>query len=80
MRKGYCLNLPAKLLGKIAYFSIQIFQESGRFVRPDSIFRNFISKDPNSQFPAEKGRYALYISPGCPWVNAITFPTLFLFD
>jgi len=41
----------------------------GSFVRPDSIFRNFISKDPNAKFAAEKGRYALYLSPGCPWAH-----------
>ncbi|KAJ4860056.1 hypothetical protein T069G_05044 [Trichoderma breve] len=47
----------------------QVYHDKGRFTRPDSIFRNFISKDPNSQFPAEKGRYALYLSPGCPWAH-----------
>lgn len=44
------------------------YQKDGHFTRPASTFRNFVSADPNSQFPAEKGRYALYISPGCPWV------------
>ncbi|KAL7940945.1 glutathione S-transferase [Trichoderma barbatum] len=47
----------------------KVYHDKGRFTRPDSIFRNFISKDPNSQFPAEKGRYALYLSPGCPWAH-----------
>ncbi|KAF7561788.1 hypothetical protein G7046_g2360 [Stylonectria norvegica] len=46
-----------------------IYHKDGRFTRPDSTFRNFISKDPNSKFPAEKDRYALYLSPGCPWAH-----------
>jgi len=47
----------------------KIYQANGHFTRPDSTFRNFISRDPNSRFPAEKGRYALYFSPGCPWAH-----------
>ncbi|KAI5922088.1 glutathione S-transferase [Camillea tinctor] len=45
------------------------YQKNGQFTRPDSTFRNFISRDPNSAFPAEKGRYALYLAPGCPWAH-----------
>ncbi|KAK3496197.1 glutathione S-transferase [Neurospora crassa] len=44
-------------------------QWSGAFIRSESAFRNFISPDSNAQFPAEKGRYALYISPTCPWAH-----------
>jgi len=29
-------------------------------------FRDVIDKDENSHFPAEKGRYELYLSPACP--------------
>ncbi|KAM5362160.1 hypothetical protein ACJZ2D_012682 [Fusarium nematophilum] len=39
----------------------------GGFDRPESAFRNSISRAPGSRFPPEKGRYALYLSPGCPW-------------
>ncbi|KAI0127091.1 glutathione S-transferase [Xylariales sp. AK1849] len=45
------------------------YQKDGNMVRPDSTFRDFISRDPGSKFPAEKGRYALYLSPGCPWAH-----------
>ncbi|KAK6834354.1 glutathione transferase [Apiospora arundinis] len=45
------------------------YQKDGKFIRPASTFRNFVSKDPGSRFPAEKGRYALYISTGCPWAH-----------
>lgn len=43
--------------------------KGGAFERVDAQFRNFISSDPSAKFPAEKGRYALYVSPGCPWVR-----------
>jgi putative glutathione S-transferase len=33
------------------------------------VFRNHISSDPSSLFPAEPGRYALYIHLGCPWAH-----------
>ncbi|XP_072965053.1 uncharacterized protein [Typha angustifolia] len=32
-------------------------------------FSNFISKDKTSQFPAESGRYHLYLSYACPWAS-----------
>ena len=38
----------------------------GRFVRQDSAFRNFIGSE---KFPAEAGRYHLYISHACPWAH-----------
>lgn len=43
--------------------------KDGQFRRKASAFRNFISSDSNSEFPAEKGRYALYIHIGCPWAH-----------
>ncbi|CAA9962658.1 Glutathione transferase [Pyrenophora teres f. maculata] len=45
--------------------------KDGQFRRKPSAFRNFISSDPSSEFPAEKGRYALYIHMGCPWAHRI---------
>lgn len=47
--------------------SLDEISDSGAFTRSDSTFRQFVSKDPNSQFPAESGRYHLYISYACPW-------------
>jgi len=38
----------------------------GRFVRSESQFRNSIGSD---EFPAEAGRYHLYISFACPWAH-----------
>jgi glutathionyl-hydroquinone reductase len=36
--------------------------KKGEFVRPDSKFRNWISASGESDFPAEAGRYHLYIA------------------
>jgi glutathionyl-hydroquinone reductase len=41
--------------------------DSGRFVRPSTTFRNFLTADGSSGFKAEPGRYHLYISWACPW-------------
>ncbi|MEM8749490.1 MAG: glutathione S-transferase family protein [Pseudomonadota bacterium] len=47
----------------------------GKFVRSDAGFRNWITPDgsagPSGEggFPAEAGRYHLYISHACPWAN-----------
>ncbi|KAF6819416.1 glutathione S-transferase [Colletotrichum plurivorum] len=45
--------------------------KGGGFERTEAQFRNFVSSGPNSKFPAEKGRYALYVSPGCPWCHRV---------
>jgi putative glutathione S-transferase len=48
---------------------------AGRFVRPDSAFRNWVTPDgapgPTGEggFPAEAGRYRLYVSLACPWAH-----------
>jgi putative glutathione S-transferase len=47
----------------------------GRFVRKESAFRNWITPDgapgPTGEggFPAEPGRYHLYVSLACPWAH-----------
>jgi len=41
----------------------------GRFVRQQSAFRDWITTDGSSGFPAEKGRYHLYVSAACPWAH-----------
>ncbi|MCR0981938.1 glutathione S-transferase family protein [Roseomonas populi] len=47
----------------------------GRFVRKDSAFRNWVTADgspgPSGEggFPAEPGRYHLYVSLACPWAH-----------
>ena len=47
----------------------------GRFVRPRSSFRNWVTQDGapgpagNGGFAAEPGRYRLYVSLACPWAH-----------
>ena len=41
----------------------------GRFVRPDSIFRDWVTRDGSSGFKAEAGRYQLVTAPSCPWAH-----------
>ncbi len=41
----------------------------GRFVRQDSSFRHWVTADGSSGFPAEAGRYHLYVSLACPWAH-----------
>ncbi len=43
--------------------------EKGRFLRPPTTFRNAISADGSSGFPAVAGRYHLYVSLACPWAH-----------
>jgi len=41
----------------------------GEFVRPQSAFRDRVTADGSSGFPAERGRYHLYVSLACPWAH-----------
>ena len=41
----------------------------GRFVRKESSFRGQVRADGSSDFPAEAGRYHLYVSMACPWAH-----------
>ncbi|KAF2396656.1 hypothetical protein EJ06DRAFT_533915 [Trichodelitschia bisporula] len=43
--------------------------KTGEFKRQQSTFRDTISPDPGAEFPAEKGRYHLYVSYACPWAH-----------
>jgi glutathionyl-hydroquinone reductase len=49
--------------------------KQGRFIRPATSFRNFVTADGSAGpsgaggFPAEAGRYHLYISLACPWAH-----------
>jgi putative glutathione S-transferase len=44
-------------------------QRAGAFVRPASEFRDWVTADGSSPFPAERGRYHLYVSWACPWAH-----------
>jgi putative glutathione S-transferase len=44
-------------------------KSDGKFVRQDSKFRDIIEASPEAKFPAESGRYHLYVSLACPWAH-----------
>jgi len=41
----------------------------GSFVRPESGFRDRVTRDGSSGFKAESGRYCLVTAPSCPWAH-----------
>ncbi|GBG74697.1 hypothetical protein CBR_g19102 [Chara braunii] len=53
----------------VAHTAVDETSVDGAFKRTDSAFRNFITEDGSSGFPAVAGRYHLYISLACPWAS-----------
>jgi len=45
--------------------------EDGRFIRHESAFRRWVTADGSSGFPAEAGRYHLYVCLCCPWSHRV---------
>jgi len=45
-------------------------RKKGEFVRGVSGFRSFLSED--ADFPAEPGRYHLFVALNCPWCHRVT--------
>jgi putative glutathione S-transferase len=43
--------------------------DSGEFNRQEDVFRDWISDDGSTPYPAVAGRYHLYISLACPWAS-----------
>jgi putative glutathione S-transferase len=43
--------------------------KNGLYVKNPSVFRNRITADGSSGFPAEAGRYHLYAAVSCPWAH-----------
>lgn len=44
-------------------------RSGGEFMRPEAQFRERMSADPQGKFPAQAGRYHLYVSLACPWAH-----------
>jgi glutathionyl-hydroquinone reductase len=44
-------------------------QDAGEFKRQEDAFRQWISSDGSTAFPAVRGRYHLYVSLACPWAT-----------
>src|SRR5437763_11993199 len=43
--------------------------DSGEFQRQEDAFREWISADGSTSYPAVAGRYHLYVSLACPWAS-----------
>jgi putative glutathione S-transferase len=43
--------------------------ESGEFERQEDAFRDWVSVDDSTPYPAVAGRYHLYVSLACPWAS-----------
>ena len=43
--------------------------DDGTFQRATTTFRDRVEADPDARFPAEAGRYQLYVSLACPWAH-----------
>ena len=43
--------------------------DSGEFRRQEDQFRDWVSADGSTAFPADAGRYHLYVSLACPWAS-----------
>ena len=44
--------------------------QEGQFVRQADVFRDWVTADGRSGYPAEAGRYHLYVSWACPWAHS----------
>lgn len=47
-------------------------ENRARFLRREAQWRRWVKNDPTADFPAEKGRYHLYIADACPWAHRAT--------
>jgi len=43
--------------------------DSGEFQRQEDAFREWVSNDGSTSYPADAGRYHLYVSLACPWAS-----------
>jgi putative glutathione S-transferase len=47
----------------------RVTDDDGEVEREPTSFRDRIEPDPDAEFPAEQGRYHLYVSLACPWAH-----------
>src|SRR5947207_7340828 len=67
---GYTLFLVLKeRFGKMKAQFEKEQSESGEFQRQEDVFRDWISSDGSTGYPAVAERYHLYVSLACPWAS-----------
>ena len=58
-----------------AWQDVDMRTQAGQFIRKPTVFHNYVTADgspgPSGSggFPAERGRYHLYVSLACPWAH-----------
>jgi len=57
------------LEGKWTDQDLRRIDVKGAFVRPDSVFRDAVRDAAEAPFPAESGRYHLWVAKNCPWAH-----------
>jgi len=57
------------MLVKGVWHDLGYDMKKGEFLRDESVFRERVSADGSTLFPAEPGRYHLYVSYACPWAH-----------
>ncbi|MFM9967556.1 MAG: glutathione S-transferase family protein [Burkholderiales bacterium] len=55
--------------GKWSNEDLRRIDAKGAFVRPDSVFRDWVKDSSSAQFPAARGRYHLFVAKNCPWAH-----------
>ncbi|WP_238477200.1 glutathione S-transferase family protein [Natranaeroarchaeum sulfidigenes] len=55
--------------GKWTRTAFKATDDSGAFQRQKTSFREHVSANSDAEFPAEQGRYHLYVSKACPWAH-----------
>jgi glutathionyl-hydroquinone reductase len=61
--------MPGMMVDGVWKTEGDIPRENGRFRRSTTSFRGWISSDNGTDFPAEAGRYHLYVAWACPWAH-----------
>jgi len=62
------LTITKRIISTKAQFPEEQSEE-GEFQRQDDAFRDLVSNDGLTPYPAVAGRYHLYVSLACPWAH-----------
>jgi glutathionyl-hydroquinone reductase len=67
-RRALPEHLKEDSVGGKAQFPLEQ-SAAGEFKRQDDAFRDWVTADGRSRYPAARGRYHLYVSWACPWAH-----------
>lgn len=61
------MRQTARSTPRVEAFDLSAEAGAGSFRRQPSAFRDWVVPETDARFPAQKGRYHLYVSTACPW-------------